>query len=210
MFDPAGDFPNVVDGLEPLTLQRRGAVLGTVAHAWCGPVAEREAAAGGGSLVSSDIHWHLPKAECPASPALGDVLVDSDGGRWTVLAVTESAAAARWNCTCRNLVVAHGLNDVVTIQRAEYAKDAGGAVAEQWHTWRTGVRARIQPLAAQVNAAGGLRRTVRRYRVYLAEDLELDHKCRIVAPDAAVYRIVGSTGAEQIGALQTIEAERIS
>ncbi len=210
MFDPTADLPTLVDGLEPVALQRRGVVLCAVEHAWRGPVGEREAASGGAPLGCGDVPWMLPEAECAAAPALGDVLVDRAGGRWTVLSATLSVRLARWDCTCRNVALAYGLNDLVTIQRAAYSKDAEGVQVEHWRTWRSGVRARIQPQALQVVAEEGVRQTVRRCRIHLAEDLAIDHACRIVAPDAAVYRIVGSSGTEQIGGLQTLEAERIS
>jgi len=208
MFDPSADLPAVVDGLEPITLRRHGVVLSTIARAWRGPVTDRETTASGGRVVASDVHWHLPVSECRTAPALGDVLLDRNENRWTVLSVAGSALLGRWDCTCRDLEVAHGLNDVITVQRAVYTKDPEGAASEHWHTWRSGVRARIQPLAVQVSADAENLHTTRRYRVFMVDDLEVDHTCRIVAADGSTYRIVASTGAEQIGALQTIDVER--
>ena len=38
------------------------------------------------------------------------------------------ALAARWQCTCRNLAIEHGLDDVIAIEEAVYGKGEGGAV----------------------------------------------------------------------------------
>jgi len=209
MFNPSTDLVDIVEGLEPVTLHRRGGPQTSIARALRRAVTTREPDASDGQVTLSDVHWHLPAAECPDRPSLGDALMDSAGDRWTVLAVAVSVLAGRWDCACRNLAVVHRLDDVVAVQRAEYEKGEGGAAVERWHTWRTGLRARIQPLATQPATTHGTRRTVDRFQIFLAEDLAIDHRCRILAADGTLYRVTGSRAAERIDQLQVIEAEGI-
>jgi hypothetical protein len=49
--------------------------------------------------------------------------------------------------------------------------------------------------------------TTARYRIFVEENIALDHTCRIRGPDGTIYTITGALGAERIGELQVIEAE---
>jgi hypothetical protein len=208
--DPSGDFARLADGLQAVGLIRRGrSGLLSVAHALRRSLSMREAAASNGQYTLTDVTWSLPKSECGAGPVLGDVILDADGNRWTVLAVAGRDLTGLWECTCRDLAIARGLNDVITIEQAVYSKGEGGAAVPAWHTLRTGVRARIQPVFSAVEAGPHSRSTVHRYRIVIAEELAVDHTERIRAADGTIYRIIGSTGAAGIGELQTIEAEPI-
>ncbi len=50
--------------------------------------------------------------------------------------------------------------------------------------------------------------TTNRYRVFVEENIDLDHTCRIRGADGTIYTIINSSGAERIGELQVIEVER--
>jgi len=210
-FDPSTDFANIADGTESVTVCRRGSTPGspgtTVSHALRRTVTMREAAESHGSYTASDVIWHLPAEELADAPRLGDVVLDADGRRWTILEVQSAALGTRWRCAARNLAVVYGLDDTITILKATYVKDDGGAAEPLWRPWKTGVRARIQPVAAQAGTKHRARQTVVRYRIFLEEDLALDHTHRIQGPDAAVYQVVATQGAERIGEPQTIEAK---
>ncbi len=222
MFDPSADFAEIVDGAEVVTLLRRGSDssgVGTlVAHALRGAATTSEVVfyshsdvrkqmAAGGRCTSADVVWHLPVAELPVGPQLGDVILDSNKQRWTILAVRRAVHGTRWRCAARNLVMAHGLDDTISVLKAAYVKSSCGAAEPVWQTWKTGVRARIQPEEVTIQADAQSRRTVRQYRIFVAEELVLDQSHRILGPDGTAYRITSSLGAERIGELQVIEAE---
>jgi hypothetical protein len=96
------DFVTVLDGLEALVLRREGAAVDEPApHALRIAVSEREAASSGGTLLLSDVHFHLPASEVPVSPAPGDKLTDSAGVVWLIQQVQSATCATRWNCLCR-------------------------------------------------------------------------------------------------------------
>jgi hypothetical protein len=212
-FDPSDDFVRAADGLEPVTLLRGGtsaAALGTaIAHALRRAVTTYEAAASDGRYTASDVAWHLPVAEVSTRPRLGDVLRDAQGVRWVVLEVVQTTLGSRWLCTARSLAVAHGLDDTITILQAAYPKGSGGAMDPVWQPWRTGIAARIQPLSAQAGLENESRKTTARCRVFIEEPLVLDHRHRILAAEGTLYRVLGTTAAQRIGELPSIDVEAL-
>ncbi len=209
--DSVCDLAQVADGLEAVTLRRRGsspaAPGAVIGHALRRAVTTREAAASDGHYTASDVTWHLPVAELPAAPRLGDVLCDAAGRRWTVLDVAGTTLGSRWRCAARSLAVVYGLDDTISVLQAVYTPGAGGAAVPAWQVWLTGIRARIQPVAAQSDVLHAAWQTVTRYRIFVEQTLSLDHTHRIRGPDGTVYKILGATAAELIGELESIEAE---
>jgi hypothetical protein len=65
------------------------------------PPRQREAASSGGTLLLSDVHFHLPASEIPVSPAPNDTLTDAAGVVWVIQQVQSATCATRWNCLCR-------------------------------------------------------------------------------------------------------------
>jgi hypothetical protein len=207
-FDPTGDLADVVDGLEPVTVVRRGSSSNSsVPHALRQKATTQEAAPSDAQYARSDLRWWLPRAECDTAPRLGDAILDVAGQYWTILEVGGPDAAGRWRCACRNLVIAHGLDNVVTIEQAVYSKGGGGAAVATWVTWRSGVPARIQPAEAHLQAVLQMEQAVKKYQIFIADELPLNSNHRIKAPDGTLYRITGWSRAQRIGELQTIEAE---
>ena len=107
-FDPADDLA-ITDGTEAVTLLRRGSTPGgpgeIISHALRRAITAAEATIN----TSSDVHknvpsdgqhtaasvvWHLPVAELPIAPQLGDVLLDGGGQRWTILEVKQATLGA--------------------------------------------------------------------------------------------------------------------
>jgi hypothetical protein len=59
-----------------------------------------------------------------------------------------------------------------------------------------------------ITNVAGTAATTTNYRIFVEENLELDHTCCIRGPDGTLYTITRTLGAERIGELQTIEAQR--
>jgi len=209
-FDPTTDFQTVADALVPVTVVAPGSSDSTeVAGALRRGVTTREAQRSAGRLTAADVAWHLPAAELPEAPSPGDVILDAGARRWTVLEVERATLDGRWRCLARDLAVAHRLDDTVDIQQATYAKGSGGADEPTWHTWKTGLRARIQPALAEVKDER-LRQVTRSvYLIYLEENLAVDHRHRVKGPDGTLYRVTGFRKAQRIDAVMEIDAIRI-
>ena len=208
-FDPSADLAGVVDGLTSVTVTRPGSSgASEVAHALRRPIQTREAESSEGRYTASDVAWHLPASEMTTTPRPGDVIVDDDGRRWTVLDVKKTMLDARWRCVARNLAVVHGLDQYVDVEKATYTKGEGGADQPTWQIWKTGLRAKIQPIEVEVRDKHDGRATAAAFRVYLADDVTLDHTHRIKEPDGAVYRVTGYCKADRIDALVEIDVVR--
>jgi hypothetical protein len=218
MFDPTNDLSSVADGTEAVTLLRRGRTPGdagtAIAHALRRAITAGEAAIvntgdirkqmpSGGRQLADDVVWHLPVSELAEAPRLGDMILDGDGRRWTILTVKRTTLGARWRCETRDLAIAVGLDDTISVQRM-----IGDSSQPAWQTWKAGIRARIQPVRSKIDSSGDTPSTTTTYRIFVEENLSLDHTHRIRGPDGAIYTITAVIGAEQIGQLQVIEAVR--
>jgi hypothetical protein len=206
-FTPGTDFEDVCDGLEAVTLNRRGSSDDvSVTSALQRNVSTTEIAASDGKYQAGDVRWHLPIAEVATTPKLGDSIVDAAGDYWKILAVRLDTLGRRWRCMTRNLVIAHGLNDTVTIEEATYAKGTGGAMERTYHVWRSGVRARIQEVDTSMETDGGAKRTAKRYQIYLEDDYAVTHNHRIKDRQGNKYKIVGAGNKAELGQCQVVEA----
>jgi hypothetical protein len=163
---------------------------------------------GGGQHTAANVVWHLPTVELADAPQLGDLIVDDAGARWTILEVKRSTLGARWSCASREVAIAFGLDDTITVLKAVSQRGGCGPAEPMWRTWRTGVRARIQPAQTTIASAAGISSTTTQYRIFVEENLELDHTCCIRGADGAIYTITSTIGAERIGELQVIDVER--
>lgn len=223
-FTPADDFADVVDGRETVTYYRRGDTPGgsgtTIAGALRRPLtideptvanrhAVRQPRDTNARVTQSDGAWSLPADALVGPPRPGDLIVDSQGGRWTVLELQSAVLGGRWRCITRDMAVAHHLDNTIDVLAAHYVKGTAGALEADWRTWRTGVRARIQPTGAVTGVEHQARHTARRVLVFLAEGLALDHTHRLRGRDGALYRVVATSGAERVGELQTVTAEQV-
>jgi hypothetical protein len=207
--DVNDDLAEVADLLVAVTLRRRGSSASTaIAHALRRAVTRAEVAASDGKYTAGDVVWHLPAAELPSAPRLGDRIVDATQVRWTILAVEQATLGTRYRCLARNLALAAGLDATVSIQRAQYVKGASGAAVPRWVDELCGVAARIQPHLGQIEPRDGAIVAERRYRITLADSIELAGNERIVAADGIVYRVLGLERAERIDELPMVLAER--
>ena len=86
------------------------------------------------------------------------------------------------------------------MQQAAWTKDPHGAPLAVWSTYRTGVRARVQPVEADVRQERDQHLTHRRYRVFVAEPLVLGDNFRLLR-DGRLYHIVGYDRPQRIDEL---------
>lgn len=205
-FDPSTDFEDVVDGLEAVTLIRRGREPTAITDALQRALSTTEITASDGEYLAGDVRWHVPVVQLVLDPRLGDRIKDAAGNYWTILSRRLDTLEHRWRLVCRDVAIAYGLNDTITILQASYSKGSGGAAEKTWTEWRTGVRARVQEIDAQVDTEHESRIIRRRFEVYIGSDLDVNHRHRVQAGDGTLYRVTGTSGKGQLGQLQTIQA----
>lgn len=197
--DIAGDFGDVVDWLNPATVD------GTeVDHCLRRAIDTKEAAASGGKYLASDVAFHVDIAERATRPAIGGSIVDDDG-TWTILSVAKQTLANRWRCVCRLLWIDPTLT--VTIQKATFAKGITGANEPTWTTLASGVVAKIHIEEREVESTRANRTTRTRANVYFAAPQAITVACRVVASDGAIYKILSWDGFDDIENLFRATAE---
>ncbi len=207
LFDPSGDFRHIADRTETVTLSRPGSSLSaTVGGVVRQPYRKTELSSSLGSTGKHDWTWLLPHDETPFEPATGDRLVDAADERWTVLAVRQSSNGGPWRLVARNLVLAFNLNVTVEILRARYEKGEYGADVAVWETWRSGIAARIEPMAVQTKIKTsriGRRHT---FRIDLEDWYPLDDTYRIKTAEGTRYEIDSCRREPGIGSTTRVEA----
>jgi hypothetical protein len=202
LFDPTGDFEQVVDGKQPITLHRPGGGGSlSIEAALRRAVTTREADASEGKYSTSDVVWLLPASGDNPQPQVGDRIVEAEGSWWTILASTRDVAGARWRCHARRLDIENGPAELVTIQRATWTKGTSGALAPTWNDLYAGVPARIQPTSAAQSDDRQRRMLKVTHEVYLAEPVELAQSDRIVSVDGRRFLVVGFEKPSRIDAL---------
>ena len=224
MFDPTDDFAAVADGTETVTLLRRGSTSGDAGtvdrprpapghHAPARPRSSTAATStrrcpAAGSTRPPIWSGTCPWPNCPIAPRLGDVILDGGGQRWTILAVKRATLGARWRCETRERrhrlrTGRHDLRAEGRRPRSARASRPGerGGRASGRESNRSKPRSPPPPTRPP---------PPRNYRIFVEEDLELDHTCCIRGPDGTIYTITGTIGAERIGELQVIEAEVVA
>jgi len=198
-FDASGDLAAIADHLEPVTLRRRsGGAAVAVQHALRRAVLTREVEQSGGKLAVGDLAWHLPMDELQPAPQPGDAILAADARRWTILELVESPLSLRWRAVCRDLALAHGLRDVIRVQRAVWHKGSSGAIAVTWRDQQFGIAARIVPSSTErqvVHERGLLPST---WTVLLADSIEMVGRQRIVDSTGQAYDILRYEPADRV------------
>ena len=145
----------------------------------------KEQAASGGVYTSQDRAWNLPAkivtaAVMAGQPKPGDQITDENGSTWTVLNVALNTWKTCWRLMCRNLALAYGLRDTITIQRGSVTRDASGSHRVTWHDQYTGVQARVQLVSQRSMDMLGVTGTKGDYLVVIDRDIERTAVDRVV------------------------------
>ncbi|MDZ4659299.1 MAG: hypothetical protein SH868_17130 [Bythopirellula sp.] len=189
----ATDFAQVVDGLEEVTLRRRDGMTSiAVIAARRQGVQQREAEPSGGAVTEANAEWHLALAENLA-PRVGDVVVDAQGGRWTILVAEELPQLGRWKCVTRELRIAYGCGERIDIERPIWSTGETPEIVGYVYV-ATALPVRIQPVTVSSYDQAT-------FRIILGESLALEPGDRFVAGDGTIYTLQSYEQAERIDVL---------
>lgn len=196
------DFTTILDGVEPITLQRRGSAdTVAVPKAWRYSSRTQQAEPGMPGVAQSDVVWQIGWEEAVDPPRIGDSIIDGADECWTILSIEVRGAGSRLQCDTRNLRIVHQLDDRLEIQQALWEDGGSGPEIVGWTTLRTAVPARIQPERTTIDNAADPPTSTATYRVMLADDSALDHNHRLIDPDGSIYELIEYTQAERIDSL---------
>ncbi len=201
-WDAQDDLAQIGDGIESVTLRRRGsntAVLVDIAIRR--NEVEQEAQASGGAAVRTDVVWHLSLATGEAAPQIGDAVVDSSNQHWTILEVRHLPLLGRWKCTARNLQIAFGCFDRVDLQRAIWQDIGSGPEITGWNYLRTALPVKIQPTHFVVDNTIDPPVGRSYFDILLSESFALETGDRFVAEEGAIYMLESYEQADRIDVL---------
>jgi len=201
--DAQNDFAQLADGLETATLRRKDTNnSAAISAARRFDVVAQEATPSDGAARQADAIWHFQLPTGETAPAVGDVVVDQLGSRWTILEVHEFSLLGRWKCVTRELSVAFSCLDRVDIERAVWGDLGAGPVIVDWIYVRTAMPVKIQP-EGLVIVDGNVTPPVwqAQFQIILSESVALEADDRFVAEDGTVYRLQSYAQAERIDAL---------
>lgn len=216
--DIANDFLEVADGLALVTLRRPGSSTVTVVpEALRRALGTREAQASGGKYTSDDIVWHLPASyvvtEEPlttqsVTPHVGDKIDDGDQ-LFTILEVHRETFSSRWRCVTRDMAIAAGVNQEVTILRRKTRRGKGAAADyTEREEIKTGFKARIHIDNTTRQVVHGRQTAIVTARMFMAEDFALDNSYAVLESNGTEWEVVSYFGPEEIGQLPVANLER--
>ncbi len=209
-FDPTTDFAQAVDGLESVTLQRRGSSQTvTVSSAQRQQETAQESEPSDGAVRQADILWHLqlPAGEDP--PEVGDAVIDLQGNRWTILQVEALSLLGRWKCAARDLRIAYGCFDRVDIERAVWGDLGSGPEIVGWNYAFSALPVKIQPSTVVVDNSVTPVATTAHFDIILSETIALEPDDRFVAEDGTIYQIESYEQSERIDVLPIAKVTRV-
>lgn len=208
--DTSSDFSTIVDHLQSVTLLRPGSSLSIMVNeAFRAPLSKNSERARLGKHEQHDTIWHLPNSIQNYTPDLGDLVLDAEENRWTVLAFRRTIDNARWLLVTRNMVVAHRLKEFIHIDQATFEKDDRANENPIWHPWRTGLPARLELESVEFRYHQEPIGTTRQTVIHLGERILLDHTYRIRHDDGRTFKILRCRPKQERGATFQIEVEEI-
>ncbi len=206
---PDDELEDVIDGVETAQFARSNGTRLPLTHALRRAVRRREGEPSGGAVARSDVTWHVSAAELAEEPQLGERVVDAAGREWTVLGVERATLGTRWALWCRSIEISAGLDQRVTIQRANVSKGPHGEPVISWEDLRTQVPGKLQAIEAVVGTALDRRVTEVTHRLWTLETVEAGHELRVLHAGVA-YRVVGSRQGARIDLPAVLDLVRVS
>lgn len=208
--DLSGDW-RVWDNRESITYvveSRSGDTSHSVADCKRRALTFRELATSGGAYTAGDRAWLIPVQRLPSgvTPKIADRVLDAGGTAWTVLDAGLNTWQTWWRLTTRNIVLAAGLTEDLTLWQPTNGQDDAG-VRQPTYTLAATVVGRVQEVEASAQEQMGKRQTVRRFQAWVGQRVypSVDWQLRDAA--GQVYQIAAWRGADRWDVLQELDLE---
>lgn len=152
VWDVMGDFEQVVDTLEDVTLYRSDQQDSPVAvRAWRYSDETTSPLAGGTAVRRIDLVWQVTiQPEVPA-PAVGDRIVDVNGDSSLIRSVERLQGGTRYRCEVRRTELASASVELFDLERPIWEETAEGPAITGWQVISAGFSGAVNenaPLAA--------------------------------------------------------------
>jgi len=210
MFDPIGDFENIVDGLKPITLVPVGGANVPNITSLRRAVTHKEAAASNGRYTTSDTVFHVSTVDYGQRLPLGSRIIEADGERWTVLEHAYQTLLARWRYVVRRLDTGFDADKPSTVFRevATYAKSLTGALEPTWVRDDAPTNVRFEPIEDTRQVENDIAHFPAKFVGYFETEIEITVKIRFVdTTKNIIYKPVKAMAREKLGELFAVECE---
>ncbi len=204
-----GDFAEVVDTLEPVTLLSKGGQEEAIYDkVWKFHVQSTEIQGTEGAVVHLDAVWQLPIDDQLLTPIVGSRLLEEDSTCWVITKVEVLRGRTRIRCEARRVELAVGTAEWLDIERSIWGEvDIEGTLTPQildWHIVRQALRGHIWSLAISQSGSEGeiLQET---FRLALTEPYHLTPHHRVRTQAGVIYQVVEGIEAARLGELWIYE-----
>lgn len=203
------------DFTEAVTLRRRSKTAVAdrpVATALRAQPSQRERAPSNGIYAGTDLAWHLPGPLLSSAhpPRPGDQVLDAAEIVWTILSLDFDQADQVWRLYTLDLTLFHGLRDSGTFYGPDPSadnKDSAGSYVPAPIAVHSEVVCRLQELDTQPVEERGRRGELKRFVLYLAEDLDLQADYYFEDAEGRKFDVVSWRNKESIADVQTVDLE---
>jgi hypothetical protein len=142
-----------------------------------------------------------------AKPA--DTITRADGSIWTVLRVRPPVISGVWHLTCRDLILANGLEQTGSLLRPTLAQDSAGRQAiASYTTVCSNIACRVQPEGGTARDVFERRTLPQRFTAFLGAQVTAQAKDQFVVADQN-YTILDFKRPQRIDELMTLTLELI-
>lgn len=178
----------------------------------------KELTASGGAYTGQDLVWLIPQAVLDEDRVIkaGDVVIDEEGVRYTVLDPLLGKWGQTWRLVTRDLVLAHDLSDTIDIQRAALGYDDAGASMRRYppyggETPYANLKARVQIQEQRETDERGLRGLKETYQIIVEKDIDVREVDRVkwttIKRGTLYLEIKGYTQPDRIDVLPILDCE---
>ncbi len=207
--DLTNDFQLLDDDTEAVTLCRRNSNNELfVEIAKRQQVTTQQANSGEGHAIQADAVWHLQLPLDEQVPQIGDVILDQQKNRWTILQSQSLFALGRCKCTTRELRLAYGCHQLVDAIRPVWDDLGSGPEVVEWTAVCDAlpVSIRLDEMIADWSTTPPTKQLI--YEFVLSEMVPLEPDDRLIDEHGNSYRLQSLTQAARIDRLPIAEAIR--
>jgi len=165
-----------------------------------------------GAVVGVDLEWFIPTASLPSSlvPKIYDTITPGDGGEYIIQSCNQNGWKNWWKLQTKNIVVALGLSDTITLLRGNYFNDGGVKTARSYTPLFSVPGKVIETSEEYIEQLLGKRQAKISYEIHTTKFLRWEPGDRIQDAAGNIYQIVSSQAPNVIDLLNVLVCERIS
>lgn len=165
-----------------------------------------------GAVVGMDLEWFIPTAKIPSglSPKISDIIVPKEGDEYVIQSVSQNGWRNWWRVQSKNIVLAYGLTDTLTLLRPHSINEGGTKLILSYATIFSTNGKIIETSEEYSEQTLGKRQAKRNYEIHSVRFLPWEPGDRIQDQSGIVYQIISSQAPNTIDSLNVFVCERVS